>query len=36
MKALVGLLDASLAEDESLLELIDSLVPSHTAVTSAR
>jgi fructuronate reductase len=35
-KALVGLLDRSLAEDKSLLELIDRLVPSHMPETSAK
>ena len=35
-KALVGLLDASLAEDESLLELIERLIPSHMPQTSAQ
>jgi hypothetical protein len=35
-KALVGLLDESLAEDESLLELIERLIPSHMPQTSAQ
>ena len=30
-KALVGLLDASLAEDEPFLDLIEDLVPMHMA-----
>jgi hypothetical protein len=35
-KSLVGLLDATLAEDEALLELIERLIPSHMPEISTR